>query len=204
MVKISPTQIGFIVLFVIGGFFGWLLGTWMHTPSRLMLAKGETWPTRLKNVVATSCLLDECLKKGISFPVETLPAVSRVALINVALEEYRLRALYQAAVTQFGQQQPFVMGLRSEEQSETLVKSLFDKYGEAPASDPWLNQKSSVTSTGDGTCTMLNEEEMRRLKINEESLLAFDAYPDIQRAVREIQDAAKYTHLPALEECLKK
>ena len=156
------------------------------------------------SVKADTCLLEECLKGSVTYPIDQLADQERVTLIELGLEQVRLEGVIGTMVNRFGATfQPFSAAWRVEQRQTIELKSLFDKYGVAEPKVPDSGLGELSASSTRAACTQ-GLDQVRHFQeriFNERN--SFVTRPDIRRFMQEAAQTSRDTLLPAFERCAK-
>lgn len=148
-----------------------------------------------------NCVGDECLSvNNLVYPVDSLSEEAKTALTLAIKDEYKAHAVYQAVIDKFGNQRPFIMIIRAEEQHISSLKALFDKYGIAVPKDETTNLPELTTLAG--ACSVGVTAEIENADLYKKELLPQVAqYDDIKLVFNNLMDASLQKHLPSFQKC---
>ena len=159
--------------------------------------------TNMAQPTGDSCVSDECLGvDGLEYPVEnSSPEVDIKSLLSRAIDdEYKARATYNAVVIKLGSVRPFVMIRSAEESHIASLKALFDKYGFAIPTDPYIDLTALPTLSEN--CKVGVDAEIANINLYKDELLPNVVnYPDITQVFNNLMPASRDKHLPAFEKC---
>jgi hypothetical protein len=130
-------------------------------------------------------------------PTTSLSESSVEALNEAIQEEYLARATYQAIVTKFGNELPFVNILRSENQHVNVLAKQFTMHSLPVPADNWAGK---VTAPG-----TLEEAFTAAIALEKEDAALYDTLlkqvsePELTRVFTNLQNASLNMHLKSLE-----
>lgn len=151
---------------------------------------------------AQVCLDIECLDvPGLAYPVGELTEAEKEALTAALDDEYRLLAVFRAAVRRHGNVRPFAMIVRAEERHVTALAGLFDKYGLDVPNNAYLgNVQARETVKGECEFSVgIIEEGVRQM--NDELMPAVTGRRDVSRVFGTLLNDFESHYLPAVSEC---
>jgi hypothetical protein len=118
-------------------------------------------------------------------------------------DEFKARATYRRILEHYGPVRPFVNIVESEQRHIAALETLYSRYGLPVPEDPWPGRVELPASLGDACCAaVLGERENAALY--DRLIGAVDAYPDVQRTLRNLRAASQDNHLPAFERCVER
>lgn len=146
-----------------------------------------------------TCVADECLRdETITYPVADLPEGVQSVLATAMQDEYMARDTYQAVIDEFGDNRPFTMIVRSEEQHVSAIKAIYDKYG---LDIPEANTNVTVPDSFAAACAQGVDIEQADIALYDDTVLpVVRDYPDMVKVFTNLRDASK-NHLVAFEKC---
>lgn len=146
-----------------------------------------------------NCLMDGCLQvPDASYPVGELDDATREYLYTALADERKALATYQAIMAKLGNVTPFINIARAEEQHISLLKALFDKYGEEiPADD---TKVGTVPATLAAACQLGVEAEIANDALYQE-MLPNITLQDVHEVFTALATASREQHLPAFQRC---
>lgn len=149
-----------------------------------------------------NCVADGCLAvDGLDYPAGTLSDAARQALEAALADEYHAYAFYDAVIAKYGDQRPFIMIRRSEDQHISALKSLFEKYGVAIPENQSLG-KVVASDAFQAACQVGVDAEIANASLYRDKLLpAVKDYADITAVFTNLMDASQERHLPAFDRC---
>jgi hypothetical protein len=150
---------------------------------------------------SNNCVGDQCLSvNNLVYPVGSLSDEAKTALTLAINDEYKAHAVYQAAIDKFGNQRPFIMVIRAEEQHISSLKALFDKYGIAVPKDETTNLPELTTLAG--ACSIGVTAEIENADLYKKELLPqVSQYEDIKLVFDNLMNASLQKHLPSFQKC---
>jgi hypothetical protein len=99
--------------------------------------------------------------------------------------------------------EPEKKAVESEQRHIAALETLYSRYGLPVPEDPWPGRVELPASLGDACCAaVLGERENAALY--DRLIGAVDAYPDVQRTLRNLRAASQDNHLPAFERCVER
>ena len=155
-------------------------------------------------IAADTCLLEECVRGLVRYPVSQLPDEKRVKLIELGLEQLRLEGLLASMVVRFGAStQPFAGTWRVEQKQTIELNSVLDKYS---IPEPKVSTDdfgaSQASSTSAGCVQVLDQIRLLQEKLFSESS-DFRSEPDIHRFIQESAVRSRDDLMPAFTVCAK-
>ncbi len=155
-----------------------------------------------KQLNRSNCLGDDCLLvNNLDYPVGEISTEAKNALIEAINDEYKAWSTYDKVIDKFGNQRPFIMIIRAEEQHITSLKTLFDKYGVEIPKNEWLAKIQAPDSLKE-SCAIGVEAEIDNAALYREKLIpAVKDYPDMVQVFTNLMNASQDKHLPAFERC---
>lgn len=155
-----------------------------------------------KQLNKSNCLGDDCLLiNNLDYPVEKIGEGVKNALIEAIVDEYKAWSTYDKIIEKFGNQRPFIMIIRAEEQHISSLKALFDKYGIDIPKNEWIT-KIQVSSSLKEACSIGVEAEIANASLYKKKLIpAVENYPDMVQVFTSLMNASQDKHLPAFEKC---
>jgi hypothetical protein len=115
-------------------------------------------------------------------------------------DEYHARALYNAALDQFGDVRPFSNIVEAEQRHIDMLTKLYEKYGLELPEDSYPDADFTFASPVDAAEAALDAEQANAALYDE--LLADVADTDVITVFENLQWASRERHLPALENFL--
>lgn len=156
------------------------------------------------SVAADTCLLDECLRGSVTYPIDALEEQERVALIELGLEQVRLETVVGLLAEHFGPTlQPFSTVWRIEQQQTIALKSVFDKYAVAEPKLPLSGLGDALATSRRAGCVQALDQAryfQERVTIARNS---FGRRADIRRFLHNTTEMYEQSVFPALEGCAK-
>lgn len=151
---------------------------------------------------SNNCLGDDCLLvENLNYPIGEISEEVKNALVEAIDDEYKAWSTYEKVIEKFGNQRPFIMIIRAEEQHIASLKSLFDKYGLEIPENKWLASIQVPGSIKD-SCSVGVEAEIANADLYRKKLIpAVGNYPDIVQVFTNLMNASVDKHLPAFESC---
>ncbi len=156
------------------------------------------------SVAADTCLLDECYRGSVTYPIDELQEQERITLIELSLEQIRLETVLGILKERFGPTvQPFPVAYRLAQRETIQFKGLFDKYNVADPKLPTSGMDEGLATSRRAACTQALDQvrHFQERIYNERN--AFTARPDIRRVLQEAAKQSEDIFLPAFEACAK-
>ncbi len=137
---------------------------------------------------------------GLQDPLALTPLsdAEKAALQEAILEEYGAFNLYQAVIEQFGNELPFSLILRAEQQHITALVRQAEKYGVAVPENVPAVTPAFVTLAD--ACQAGVDAEIADAALYDELKLV-TTHADLLRVYDRLQSASLNSHLPAFEAC---
>jgi hypothetical protein len=201
-IKKEPLALAVIGLIVVVLISAILSGTGDEDSSDAMSSINQNAHEQLINPNVRECILDECLDtEDLTYPVSSLPPDIEDILRQVLDNEYKTLAVHEKVIEQYGARRPFITIIRSEEQSVSVVRSLFDKYGITVPPNTWINKMKS-SPTFQAACQDALFAETNSIMLYRDGLLpVVQEYEDINRVLTDLVENAELRYIPAFEKC---
>lgn len=163
----------------------------------MMDGSGRGMGSNRQNCVADGCLAVD----GLDYPAGTLSDAAKQALEAALADEHKAYAAYDAIIAKYGNQRPFIMIRRSEEQHISMLKALFEKYGVTIPENQSLGKVAAPESL-QASCQLGVDAEIANAALYRDQLLpAVKDYADITAVFTNLMDASQERHLPAFDRC---
>lgn len=153
-------------------------------------------------LIASMGLMNVTLSPFKAMSQTSIDSETQQAMIDAINDEYRSRALYNAAIEKFGSVRPFSNIVQAEERHVNLWIDLFDKYGIDVPADSFANSVS-VPDTLKAVCEMAVQIEIENVAMYDR-FLGFVTQPDLQAAFTRLRQVSQERHLPAFERCVNR
>lgn len=124
----------------------------------------------------------------------------RLTLERGLNDEYRAETTYQAAVTDFGPVQPFVLIIAAEQRHSTAIGQLFLTRGLPVPANPWTFSNVTHYPTVAAACEGGAASERANIALYDE-LLKLELPADVRQVFTNNRAASLMNHLPAFERC---
>ncbi len=141
------------------------------------------------------------VRQGYSSGVSLTPLSDeeKTALQDAILEEYGAYNLYNAIIDQFGEVNPFVRIVRSEQMHANVLIRQAEKYGVEVPENPGLTTPVSYSSLVEACQAGIDTEVADGALYDE--LMAVTTHTDLLRVYERLQWVSLNNHLPAFEAC---
>jgi hypothetical protein len=145
-------------------------------------------------------LLETCVICDIGDYAGALTADEAQGLLLALDDEYHAEAVYQQVLDDFGDDvRPFPNIIVAEQRHQTSLLALFEEYGLAVPTNPWLGEVDGFESIADA-CAVGVEAEIINATLYDYLYSTTDR-ADIVTIYEHLQAASNDKHLPAFERC---
>lgn len=134
-------------------------------------------------------------------PASATPLPQSVVDLMIAAwnDEQQAYATYAAVIAQVGQVAPFVNIQNAEAHHIAAWEFLFTRYGITVPEKPTAPTLKVTTLAQ--ACQAGTQAETANVKLYDDMLTSFAAYPDLLQVAQMLRNASQFHHLPALQSC---